>query len=271
MPSCAKRKGRRYFRSAVARTEARGQAKSICVAERQLRLVQTYQLDRRPGESMADYQRLRWSKKQVGRVALPKRYTSIQQLGENAKTGAQNAELGGGWCRTAISIPPARATIRTQSSSWPWSAAILTRHVARGFNKLINGMLTEQIKAMGQSGVGRVLMAEWSTPVDCLARHQAAPNMLLLEIQRRTYEAEGNRADRPLFKPTEPGPNNQDLDDKSNTDLERHPIFSQAEIDDFRLIAPPVFKDLQTMQASGLPRGSPFRIQGRGDKNYWVQ
>ena len=58
------------------------------------------------------------------------------------------------------------------------------------FSKIVNDLLQEQVKAMGQSGVGRVLQSEVNIMRQAIASLGITPasNQLLLELTKRTYQ-----------------------------------------------------------------------------------
>jgi hypothetical protein len=238
-----------------------------------------YQSDRRPGESMVEYQsRVAGTKKgaEDDVSAYQKRYGQIQALGEQAKTGIQKAELGKRLVEESnFYSGPFEPTSRTFKQFASVLGADPNKAMPQeAFNKIVNDMLQEQVKAMGQSGVGRVLQSEVNIMRQAIASLGVTPatNRLLLEMVSRTYEKQMDIAKiARQFKPTTPGTYNQDLDDQINNYLDRHPMFSKQEYEDPRLIAPPTFKTPQDMQGAGLARGTPFRVKDRGDKIFWAQ
>ena len=144
-----------------------------------------------------------------------------------------------------------------------------------GFKKAVNDLLSEQIRAMAGSGVGRILLAEVQTMKESIASLGITPstNRLLLEELSRVHNAQmeiQTRANAYVQR-------NGHLDAGFNREIQgyykEHPLFSERELRDPRLIAPPRMpssitrdpvKIRQWAKDNGLKEGDPFAGEDGG-------
>jgi len=119
-------------------------------------------------------------------------------------------------------------------------------------------MLTEQIKAMGAAGVGRVLMTEVQNMQKGIASGTLTPasNLLLLELLDRTYQRQSAIAGMVKDIPLKPGQRNVLFQDKIREYNESHPFFSDNELKDMRLIAPPTIRGPADIASWGIKKGT---------------
>jgi hypothetical protein len=134
-----------------------------------------------------------------------------------------------------------------------------------GFNKVVMNILNEQIRAMGQSGVGRVLLAEVNNMKDGIASLKITPqtNLMLLEILKRVYQRQMDVAGLVGGVRALPGQRYGALNDAIRNYQNAKPMFSDAELADTRLIAPPMVKDRADIARWGLGSGDPVRWNGQ--------
>jgi hypothetical protein len=120
--------------------------------------------------------------------------------------------------------------------------------------------LKSEAGAMGQGG-GRIFQSQIKLMEDAAQKADNSPAALryLTELGYRTgqhIQEVQDLADKY---------NGGRLDNGFNPILAKynreHPMFSAAEMKDIRLVAPPEFTSPAQVQASGLPKGSPFKFQ----------
>jgi hypothetical protein len=143
------------------------------------------------------------------------------------------------------------------------------------FNKVANDMLTEQIKAMGGSGVGRVLLSEVNNMKASLAGLGITPqtNRALAEIVQRTYTKNQHIADIANSVPQTPGKINRTFDTQVQNYLQKNPMFTPEELKMPALLGapdtPPGSERWSPAQARqwaatvGLKPGDPIRVDGK--------
>lgn len=143
------------------------------------------------------------------------------------------------------------------------------------FNKMANDLLTQQVKAMGQSGVGRVLLAEVNAMRASLASLGITPasNRALAEMTARVSQVQIDLAKIAQANPRLPGQINSAYDKAAMTYLEQHPLFRPEEYTHPQLLtapdAPPesanwTVPDARKWAASaGLKPGDPIRVNGQ--------
>ena len=112
---------------------------------------------------------------------------------------------------------------------------------AEAFNKVVNDMLIEQVKALGQSGVGRVLMTEVNAMRQGIASMgiTGASNRALAEIVSRVYQQSGAIADIQRGIKAPPGQRNVAFDNAVTEYLKSHPLFSPEELQHPQLLGAP--------------------------------
>jgi hypothetical protein len=198
---------------------------------------------------------------------------SINRGAQNAAIGQQKAALGkqltqqpgfysGPWNEYATTFQQFRSVFgQNPASALPNEA----------FNKVTNDMLQEQIKSMGQSGVGRVLMSEVGIMQRALASLgiTEVSNRALLEITQRTYRKAQEIADLTRDLP----PNSRQLNKVVLGYLRNHPMFTDDERRNPALLGakePPPdsarWSKQQMLQwgaQNGLKPGDPIMFNGR--------
>jgi hypothetical protein len=143
------------------------------------------------------------------------------------------------------------------------------------FNKVAADMLTEQIKAMGNSGVGRVLMAEVNNMKKSLAGLgiTASTNRALAELISRNYDKMQKLGEIANNIPQVPGQMNREYDRQAQAYLKANPLFTKEELQNPKLLgapdAPPqsanwsVDQRRQWAASIGLKPGDDIRFNGR--------
>jgi hypothetical protein len=205
----------------------------------------------------------------------------IAQLGRNSYNGIQKAQLA----KNLTLDPnfysgPLHEGVQTYNQfksifgSNPTSAL-----PQEAFNKAVNDMLQEQIRAMGKSGVGRVLQSEVGIMKQSIASLGMTPasNRALLDIVGRVYKqqqdmasiAETIRNRRDLAPGQMSATLNQAIDNYQRT----HPLFAPDELQHPQLLAapdaPPASAQWSPQQKRawasgiGLKPGDPVRIGGQ--------
>lgn len=209
-----------------------------------------------------------------------KKYTAAQSLGQNAVTGIQKAQLlknltlqpgfySGPFNENVKAFQQFKSIFgQDPSSALP----------AEAFNKVVNDMLIEQVRSLGQSGVGRVLMAEVNSMKQAIASLGITPqtNRALGEIVSRTYQqqqaiAQIARDVRGMRLP--PGQYSKTLDERIQQYEQTHPLFTQNELQHPQLLgapdAPPESAKWSPQQKQqwaasvGLKSGDPIRFNGQ--------
>jgi hypothetical protein len=129
------------------------------------------------------------------------------------------------------------------------------------FNKVANDMLTEQIKALGQSGAGRVMLAEVNNMKASVAGLGITPqtNRVLAEIVQRVYAKSQHIADIANNVPQTPGKMNRTLDTQIQGYLQKNPMFTPEELRTPALLGAPD-------TPSGSERWSPGQARAWGAK-----
>lgn len=206
-----------------------------------------------------------------------KRYTGIEQLGQASYNGIQKAKL----MKQLTLDPnfysgPLNETVQTYKQfkaifgSDPTSAL-----PQEAFNKVANDMLTQQVKAMGGSGVGRVLQSEVNMMKQAIATLGITPaaNRALATIIGRVYQQEQDIAGIARSLPQKPGQMNWSLDTAVQSYLQKNPLFTEQEIQDPRTLAAPdvppqsahwnVAQKRAWAARLGLKPGDPIRVNGQ--------
>jgi hypothetical protein len=143
------------------------------------------------------------------------------------------------------------------------------------FNKGAKEQLTEQIKSLGGSGVGRVLQSEVQNISQTLAGLGITPqtNRALAELQMRTYKAQADLADIARKIPPVPGQMMTTFNNAAAQYLRDHPIYSPQEKQNPSLLgapdAPPQSAQWSPAQRRtwaagiGLKPGDAIRFNGQ--------
>lgn len=238
-----------------------------------------YNSDKMPGESMADYQARSAGGAELAKqdsVAYSKKYEGIQKASVEASIEQPKIQL----MKTFSNSPDFYSGVLEPTNRTFKQFAVATgidpnkALPQEGFNKVASDMLTSQIRALGASGAGPVRIAEVKNMQKSIANLGITPvtNRLLVEITDRTYKDVQAIAD--LTRKYEsnpknlPGKKNVGLDQAIHDYYQSHPLFSESEIKDPRLIAPPEFKDSRAAFNAKLPKGQPVKIDS---KLKWVQ
>lgn len=208
--------------------------------------------------------------------AFTKDFTGIQSAGRNAIAGSQQAQL-----LKHITLDP-------NFYSGPLSDYVKTYRQAQAifgsdpgkaapaelFTKIASNMLQEQIKSMGQSGVGRVLMAEVNIMRQAIASMDNTPqgNRALAEILSRTYQHQQAIAEIARSIKAPPGQRSAMLNQAVDQYLKQSPLFSPQELQHPSILGAPDAPQGATRwtpqqarawgQSVGLKPGDPIRING---------
>lgn len=209
--------------------------------------------------------------------AYQKDFTGLQSTGRNAIVGAQQAKL----LKQLTQDPnfysgPVSDYVKTYRQFQsvlgddPGKAT-----PAELFTKVANNMLQEQIKSMGQSGVGRVLQAEVNIMRQATASMDNTPqgNRALAEILSRTYQHQQDIANIARGIQAPPGQRSAALNAAVDDYLKANPLFKPEEMQNPKLLgapeAPPQAAKWSPQQARswaqglGLRQGDPVRINGQ--------
>lgn len=206
-----------------------------------------------------------------------KRYTGLQAAGEQSYNGQQKVQLMKQLTmQPAFYSGPLHEGVQTFNQfksifgSNPSSAL-----PQEAFNKVANDLLQEQVKAMGQSGVGRVLQSEVNIMKQSIASLGITPqsNRALAEILNRVYQQNQDIAGIARNVNAPPGQKNRALDAAVSDYLKQHPLFTQQEIQHPETLgapdAPPQSaqwspqQKRQWAQGVGLKPGDPIRFNGQ--------
>lgn len=206
-----------------------------------------------------------------------KRYTGLQSAGEQAANGLQKVQLMKNLTlQPGFYSGPLNENVQTfnqfksifggnPSSALPQEA----------FNKVANDLLQEQVKSMGQSGVGRVLQSEVNIMKQSIASLGITPqsNRALAEILTRVYQQNQDIAELARGIKAPPGQKNVALDTAVNGYLKQHPLFTPQEIQHPQLLGAPDApqqsaqwspqQKRQWAQSVGLKSGDPIRFGGQ--------
>jgi len=201
-----------------------------------------------------------------------KEWTAIQQQGQNAISAGQKIDVA----KQLVNAPGFYSgPLSKEMQTYQQFKAIFGENPSsalpmEAFNKVAQDMLQEQIKSMGQSGVGRVLQAEVGIMRQAIAGLGITPasNRALLEIQSRVYQKQAEIAQ--LTRGLSADANPAQLSAVVQNYLRTHPLFNEAEIRDPRVLgaptAPPGAERWTPMQGRqwganlGLKPGDPVRL-----------
>ena len=201
-----------------------------------------------------------------------KEWTAIQQQGQNALTAGQKIDVA----KQLVNQPGFYSgPLSKEMQTYQQFKALFGENPSsalpmEAFNKVAQDMLQEQIKSMGQSGVGRVLQAEVGIMRQAIAGLGITPasNRALLEIQSRVYQKQAEIAQltRGLSASADPA----QLSGVVQNYLRTHPLFNNAELRDPRVLgaptAPPGAERWTPAQGRqwganlGLKPGDPVRL-----------
>lgn len=212
-----------------------------------------------------------------GSVAnFEKDYRGLQVASQSAYNGIAKAKLGSQLTQQpgfySGPLQPTTQMYQQFKSTFGNDPSSATPQEA--FQKVVTDMLTEQVKALGQSGVGRVLMVEVQNMQKSIASLGISPatNRVLLDTVQRVYGqsqqlaeiARGIQSDQNI----PPEQKQAALDQAADNFYKQNPIFKPEEVADPRLIgAPTVPAGVTTIPAfiawakvQNLPSGYPARL-----------
>lgn len=241
--------------------------------------MKNYNADKMPNETMADYQARVGGGVELAKqdsIAYSKKYEGIQKAATEASIEQPKIQLA----KTLINSPnfysgPLEPTNRAYKQFAATIGSDPNKALPQeGFNKIVSDMLTSQIRALGASGAGPVRIAEVKNMQKSIANLGITPvtNRLLVEITDRTYRDVQEIAN--ITRQYEANPNNRPgkmnvgLDSAIHDYYVKHPLFTEAEMKDPRMIAPPEFPTARDAFNAKLPKGQPVKIDG---KLKWVQ
>jgi len=140
------------------------------------------------------------------------------------------------------------------------------------FNKLVNDMLINQVRALGQSGVGRVLMTEVQAMRESIASLKITPasNRALLEIVDRVNGIQSSLGQ--MARGYKGGHLDAGFDTIASSYIRSHPLFKQEELADPRILGAPTMrkgtdKPGDESKVWGLKSGDPFKTPS-GETKY---
>lgn len=214
--------------------------------------IKQYQLGRTPGESLPDYQARQKGMETLANEDVKdfrKENQVIQAAGKNAFNGLQKAELAKNLTLDpnfySGPLQPTAQTFRQFQAIFGQNPSAALPQEA--FQKSVSDLLQEQIKSMGQSGVGRVLMSEVAIMRQAVSSLGITPqsNRALLEISARVYKQQQAIADIASKIKAPPGQMSDALDNAVRAHMQNNPLFSAQEL-----------RDPTTLGAPDMPRGS---------------
>lgn len=222
-----------------------------------------YLSDRKPGESLADYQaRVKGGEAYAADEAtrFGKRYEAINKAGMESSVELPQLQLA----KAVMSDPnfysgPAEglnlAYKRLLSTIDPSQAN--TAEPQEAFRKVISNSILSQVRSL--AGTGQVRVAEIRIMEKAAANQENTPaaNRLLVEIASRLHQHNVDLAT--LAQNYNGGRLDPQFDAKVQQWTKDHPLFTGAELKDPRLIAPPIYKDPAALQAAKLPPNTPFQ------------
>jgi hypothetical protein len=201
-----------------------------------------------------------------------KEFDSINELGDNARQSSQKLRLAQSFVNSDDYYSGPVEALDRKFKQW---AATFGGDPNKGtpqeaMVKSINDLLSEQVRAMAKSGVGRVLMTEVQTMRDSIASQKITPatNRLLLEEVSRVHRAQMEIQDAANAYVKQHGHLDAGFRQIVANYYHDHPLFTDHEIQDPRLIAPPVAPPgldataaKQWAKSRGLSPGDPVRTQ----------
>ena len=126
------------------------------------------------------------------------------------------------------------------------------------FRKLISNSLLENMRTMTGTGQLRVATIRIMQQAAANPENTVAANRLLVEMNARLQQRALETMD--LAQNYRGGQLDAGFDRKLQQYDKDHPLFTDKETKDPRLIAPPLFRTPQEALYSGQARGTPFRI-----------
>lgn len=207
-----------------------------------------------------------------------KEYNGLQHMEQASFNGLQKAQLG----KNLINQPgfysgPLEPTVRTfQQFRSIFGQNPASAQPNEAFGKVVNDMLTEQVKALGQSGVGRVLQVEVQNMQKAIASLGITPmsNRALLDLVERVYKQSqvlGGIAREVEHQNLPPQQKLGELHRRVSEFYQQNPLLTAQEKSDPRLIglieAPAQIKTPQQASAwargMGIPPGYPVLWGGK--------
>ena len=240
-----------------------------------------YAVDKLPGETMSQQQARASAMKETANKDVEiysKKYESIQKSAQEASIELPKIELAKQFLNSpnfySGPLETTNRLFKQFQASFPGSVNPNKALDQEGFGKIVSDMLTSQIKSLGASGAGPVRIAEVQNMKKAVANLGLTPvtNRLLVEMFDRSYrdvQAIAGISRQYEANPNNvPGKKNLGLDTAIQKYYDTHPMFSEAEKRDPRLIAPPEFANSTEAFNAHLPKGQPVKI---GGQMKWVQ
>jgi hypothetical protein len=201
-----------------------------------------------------------------------KEFDAITELGNNARISNQKVKLAGSFLNSDeyYSGPAEGLVKRYRQLAATFGGDPNAANPQEAFNKAINDLLSEQIRAMAKSGVGRVLMTEVQTMRDSIASQKMTPatNRLLLEEVNRIHKSQIDLQDAANAYVEKNGHLDAGFQRIVSKYYRDNPLFSDEELKDPRMIAPPTappgmdqVRAQQWIKSRGLSSGDPIRTQ----------
>ena len=202
-----------------------------------------------------------------------KEQQGIQDLSNQAIAGQQKAQFG----KQLTQMPGFYSgPFSKEYQSYQQFRSIFRKHPAsamppEAFQKVVNDMLAEQVKAMGKSGVGRVLQSEVNVMRNAIASMgiTETSNRALMELVQRAYQKAIDIGNATRNLP----PNSAILNQTVQNYLRQHPLFSPAEVRNPALLGskepPPESAGWNPAQRhqwgvqNGLNSGDPVMFNGQ--------
>ena len=209
--------------------------------------VKNYQAGSQPGETMPEFQARTAGLAEANKTDVTtfnKQATGIQTLATSSYDGLQKAALAKNLTLDPnfYSGPLSKEVETYNQFKSVFGSAPTSALPQEAFNKAANDMLQEQVKAMGGSGVGRVLQSEVNIMRQSIASLGITPasNRALLEIVSRVYKQQ--QAIGQIAQTVPRNANGQmttQLNQKIAQYFQSNPLFTPMEIQHPQLLAAP--------------------------------
>lgn len=125
------------------------------------------------------------------------------------------------------------------------------------FRKVVSNSILSQIRSL--AGTGQIRVAEIKIMEKAAANSENTPssNRLLVELASRLHQHALGLSD--LANGYKGGRLDPGFDRAARDYTTQHPMFSKAELEDPRLVAPPIFKTPEDVAKAKLAPGTPFQ------------
>lgn len=221
--------------------------------------------DRKTGESIAEYEARsagdkKYSEDEAARFG--KKYDSI------TKAGAESvAELPKLALAKQIMASPDFYSGPVEGLNLAYKRILATVDPSQAnaaapqeeFRKIISDSVRSQIRSLAESGVGRISIPEVRIIEKAAANQENTPaaNRLLVELSSRMHDQSLGLDE--LARNYKGGRLDPGFDTVARDWAKSHPILTPKELQDPRLIAPPIYKSPEAVRAAGLAKGAPFQ------------